>query len=200
MLNYLWGAMILIGILVAAFNGKMPEVTNGAINSSKEAVTTCITMLGILSMWCGLMEIAERSGLIKSLTEKMKPFLKFLFPELPPKNKAMDYIATNVIANILGLGWAATPAGIKAMEEMQKINKNKELASRSMCMFMVFNMSSLQLICVNLIAYRSSYNSANPSETIGAGIFATLVSTIVGVLFVKLIEPFYYSKKRREYK
>lgn len=194
MLNYLWGAMILIGVLTAAFNGKMPEVTNGAIDSSKEAVSTCITMLGVLSMWCGLMEIAERSGLIKSLSEKMKPFLKFLFPDVPEKNKALDYISTNVIANVLGLGWAATPAGIKAMEELQKINKTKEIASRSMCMFMIFNMSSLQLICVNLIAYRSQYNSVNPSETIGPGIFATIASTIAGVAFVKIIEPFYFRR------
>lgn len=196
MLNYLWGAMILIGIAVAAFTGKMPEVTNAAIDSSKEAVTTCITMLGVMAMWCGLMEIAERAGLIKSLSEKMKPFLRFLFPDVPEKNKALDYISTNVIANILGLGWAATPAGIKAMEELQKINKNKETASRAMCMFMIFNMSSLQLICVNLIAYRSQYNSVNPSETIGPGIFATLASTIAGILFVKIIEMFYYKNSR----
>lgn len=197
MLNYLWGAMILIGIAVAAFTGKMPEVTNAAIESSKEAVTTCITMLGVMAMWCGLMEIAERADLIKSLAKRMKPFLKFLFPDVPEKNKSLDYIATNVIANILGLGWAATPAGIKAMEELQKINKHKETASRAMCMFMVFNMSSLQLVCVNLIAYRSQYNSVSPSETIGPGIFTTLVSTIAGILFVKIIEIFYYKNENK---
>ncbi len=198
MLNYLWGAMILIGIAVAAFTGKMPDITNAAIESSKEAVTTCITMLGIMAMWCGLMEIAQRSGLIKTLTVKMKPFLKFLFPDVDEKNKALDCIATNVIANILGLGWAATPAGIKAMQELQKINKNKETASRAMCMFMVFNMSSLQLISVNIIAYRSQYNSANPSEIIGPGILTTLISTIAGILFVKIMEIFFYKNKKGE--
>lgn len=198
MLNYLWGAMILIGIATAAFTGKMPEVTNAAIDSSKEAVTTCITMLGVMALWCGIMEIAERAGLIKALAKKMKPFLRFLFPTVPENNKALDYISTNVIANILGLGWAATPAGIKAMEELQKINKEKEKASRAMCMFMVFNMSSLQLICVNLIAYRSQYESANPSEIIGPGIFATFVSTVAGIFFVKMLELLFYGNKRGE--
>jgi len=192
-LNYLWGGMILIGIITAAFTGKISNITNSAIDSSKEAITICITMTGILSMWTGLMKIAEKSGLIESLSHKMMPFLKFLFPEIPKGHKALEYISTNIIANIFGLGWAATPAGIKAMEEMQKLNSNKKYASRSMCMFMIFNMSSLQLICVNLIAYRTQYNSANPSEIIGPGIFATLVSTITGILFAKIVE-------RRKYK
>lgn len=192
MLNYIWGGMILIGIVVAAFNGRIPDITNAAIDSSKEAVTTCVTMLGILSMWTGLMQIAEKAGIIKELSKKMLPLLKFLFPEIPVKNKALQYISTNVIANLLGLGWAATPAGIKAMQEMQKFNTNKEIASRSMCMFMVFNMSSLQLISVNLIAYRAQYNSVNPSEIIGPGIFATLVSTVIGILVIKIIERWTY--------
>lgn len=192
MLNYLWGGMILIGIVVAAFTGKMPDVTNAAIDCSKEAITTCITMLGILSMWTGLMQIAEKSGLIKDLSKKMMPFLKFLFPDIPAKHKSLQYISTNVIANILGLGWAATPAGIKAMEEMQKLNTDKKIASKSMCMFMVFNMSSLQIVSVNLIAYRSQYNSANPSEIIGPGLIATLLSTIVGIGVIKIIERWNY--------
>lgn len=191
MLNYLWGVMILIGIAVAAFTGKMPDITNAAVDSSKEAVTTCITMLGIISMWTGLMKIAEEAGLIKVLSKKMMPFLRFLFPDIPKKHKSLEYIATNVIANIFGLGWAATPAGIKAMEEMQKLNVKKDTASKSMCMFMVFNMSSLQLICVNLIAYRSQYNSQSPSEIIGPGFFATFISTIAGIAITKVIERWY---------
>ena len=191
MLNYLWGVMILIGIAVAAFTGKMPDITNAAVDSSKEAVTTCITMLGIISMWSGLMKIAEEAGLIKVLSKKMMPFLRFLFPDIPKKHKSLEYIATNVIANIFGLGWAATPAGIKAMEEMQKLNLKKDTASKSMCMFMVFNMSSLQLICVNLIAYRSQYNSQSPSEIIGPGFFATFISTLAGIAITKIIERWY---------
>ncbi len=188
MLNYLWGGMILLGITIAAINGKMPEVTNAAIQSSKDAVGVCITMLGILAMWTGLMKIAEASGLIQKLSKKMMPFLKFLFPDVPKGHKSLDYISTNVIANIFGLGWAATPAGIKAMQELQTLNPNKKVASKSMCMFMVFNMSSLQIISVNLIAYRSQYNSVNPSEILGPGLLATLVSTVVAVFIVKVIE------------
>lgn len=190
MLNYLWGGMILIGILTAAFNGNMGNITNEAINSSKEAVTICITIMGVMSLWTGMMEIAERSGLMKNITLRLRPFLKYLFPELPEKSKAFDYIASNVIANFMGLGWAATPAGLKAMDEMQKLNPKKDTATRSMCMFMIFNMSSLQLVSVNIIAYRSQYNSVNPSEIIGAGIFATLVSTVAGILFAKAAEKF----------
>lgn len=192
MLNYLWGAMILIGIIVASFTGNMPQITNSIIDSSKEAVSTCITMLGIISMWTGIMEIAERSGLIKDLSQKMRPFLKYLFPDIPKNHKSLDYISTNVIANILGLGWAATPAGIKAMESLQTLNDKKDEASRSMCMFLVFNMSSLQLISVNLIAYRSQFNSQNPSEIIAPGLFSTLISTIVGILVIKIIEGWKY--------
>ncbi len=192
MLNYLWAGMILLGICVAAITGKLPEITNAAINSSKEAVTLCITMLGIMSMWTGLMKIAEKSGLITSLSNKMMPLLKYLFPDLYKNPKALNYISTNMIANMLGLGWAATPAGLKAMEEMQKVNIKKNEASKSMCMFMIINMSSLQLITVNIIAFRSQYESANPSEIIGPGILATLITTIVGVLFAKVCERRYF--------
>lgn len=188
MLTYIWSFMILIGIVVAAFTGNMQNVTNEIIASSKESVNVAITMLGVVSMWTGIMKICEYSGIIKHLSNKMKPFLHFLFPDIPKNHKSLEYISTNVIANIFGLGWAATPAGIKAMSEMQKLNPKKDTASKSMCMFMVFNMSSLQLFCVNLIAYRTQYNSQNPSEIIGPGIFATFVSTFVGITVVKMIE------------
>lgn len=191
MLNYLWAGMIFAGILTAAFTGNMEHITNGAIDSAKEAVNTIIIMTGVLSMWTGLMRIGEKSGLIEELSKKLMPFLKFLFPDVPKDHKAMKHIATNVIANMLGLGWAATPAGLLAMKELQTLNPHKEKASRAMCMFMVFNMSSLQLVSVNIIAYRSQYGSANPSEVIGPGLFATLVSTAAGIFIIKLIEMRY---------
>lgn len=192
MLNYLWGGMILFGIIVASFTGNMPKLTGAIIDSSKDAITTCITMLGIIAMWSGLMQIAEKSGLIGHLSKKMRPFLTYLFPDIPKNHKSLDYISTNTIANILGLGWAATPAGIKAMESMQTLNTQKDKASRSMCMFLVFNMSSLQIISVNIIAYRAQFNSQNVSEVIAPGLFATLVSTVVGITFIKLIERWRY--------
>lgn len=191
MLNYLWGSMILIGIMVAVFTGRVPDITNSALLSSKEAIQICLELMGVLCMWSGLMNIAEKAGLVSSLSRKMMPLLKYLFPDIPLKSQAFNYIATNMIANLLGLGWAATPAGLKAMEEMQKLNKNKNTATKSMCMFMVINMSSLQLITVNILSYRAKYGSLNPSEIIGPGILATIVSTIVGVTFVKIIERWY---------
>jgi spore maturation protein A len=188
MLNYIWGGMILIGLVVAAFTGRLQDVTNEAINSSKDAVMLCVTMLGIMSMWTGLMKIAEKSGLIEVLSNKLSPALKFLFPDIPKDHLAMKHIATNFIANILGLGWAATPAGLMAMEEMQKLNPKKDTASRSMCTFLIINMSSLQLVTMNILAYRSQYNSKNPSEVIGPGIITTIISSIASVIFCKAAE------------
>ena len=190
MLNYLWSGMILLAIVVAVLTGNLTEVTAAALDSAKEAVALCITILGVLSMWTGLMKIAERAGLVTNLAEKMKPLLVFLFPELPKGHPSFKYIATNFIANVLGLGWASTPAGLKAMEAMQKLNPNKDVATKSMRMFMVVNMSSLQLVTVSIIAYRMQYGSANPSEIIGPGILVTAISTIFAIIFCKVMDAF----------
>lgn len=192
MLNYLWGGMILVGILVGSFTGNLEAVTNETINSSKEAISLLLTMLGVISMWSGIMNIAEKAGLIDMLSKSMMPILKLLFKELDEKKdeKAFKYIATNMIANIFGLGMAATPAGINAMKEMQKKSSKdeKHIATNSMCMFMIINMSSLQIVTMNIIAYRSQYNSLSPSEIIGPGFITTLVSTFVGILSAKIFE------------
>jgi spore maturation protein A len=188
MLNYLWGGMILISIIIAAFTGNMESLTNATVNSAREAVTLCITILGVMSMWTGLMTVGERAGLIKALARKSKPVLRYLFPDLHKEHPAFDPIATNFVANILGLGWAATPSGLKAMEALQRENTEKDTATRSMRMFMIVNMSSLQIVSMNIIAYRMQYDSANPSEIIGPGLLATIFSTIVGVVFCKFLE------------
>ena len=127
MLNGLWAGMILIGIIFGAWNGKMPELTNAALDSSKDAVSLCITMLGVMAFWCGIMEIAEKAGLVKKAAEKLRPVIRFLFPQLPVENKANEQIAINFIANILGLGWAATPAGLKAMEALGELEEDRRL-------------------------------------------------------------------------
>ena len=121
MLNYIWAAMIAIGILYAALTGNMNAVANGALDAAGEAVQLCITMIGVMSLWVGLMEIASKSGLVGSLTRGIQPFITFLFPRIPKDHPARQYISTNIIANILGLGWACTPAGLKAMEELEKL-------------------------------------------------------------------------------
>ncbi|NLZ82520.1 MAG: nucleoside recognition protein [Clostridiales bacterium] len=183
MLNYLWGIMILMGIVVGVFNGRIDEVSNATLSSSKEAVTLCISMLGIMAMWTGLMEIAKKSGIVSSFTKGLRPILKFLFPDIPKDHIVNDYIASNMIANILGLGWAATPMGLMAMKELKKLNMDSDSASVDMCTLLIINISSLQLIPVNIIAYRSQYGSINPAEILGAGLLATLFSSFVGVAF-----------------
>lgn len=229
-LNVLWGGMVLVGILYAAFTGNMAEVTAAAIGSSKEAVSLCITMLGVVAMWSGLMEVASGSGLVARLTAGLEGVLDFLFPRIPAGHQARGYIALNMIANMLGLGWAATPAGLKAMEELakledergaaikhvpmkncnhktedkvedkmedrtedkaedQKVHRKSEtgIASDEMCTFLIINISSLQLIPVNIIAYRSQYVSVNPTAIIVPGLIATVFSTVAAVIFCKIM-------------
>lgn len=183
MLSYLWGIMIIIGIVVGALRGNISEVGNAAINSSKEAVSLCITMLGIMAMWMGMMQVAKKCGLVASFTKALRPVIRFLFPDLPKGHVVNEYIASNMIANILGLGWAATPMGLMAMKELKKLNENRETASCDMCTLLIVNISSLQLIPVNIIAYRSQYGSVNPAEILMSGIVATSISTLVGVIF-----------------
>ena len=194
--------MILIGVVYGAIAGKMAEVTNAALDSAGDAVSLCITMIGVMALWVGLMEIAQKSGLIAKLTRGIQPFIRFLFPRIPEGHPARESIATNLIANVLGLGWACTPAGLKAMEELAKlevergnpaylddgkgiVGKRERIASNEMCTFLILNISSLQLIPVNMIAYRSQYGSVNPAGIIAPAIVATFVSTAVAVVYCK---------------
>lgn len=196
MLNKLWGIMLLAGIIVAAFTGKTGEVGTAAIDSSKEAVTLCIAMLGVMSMWTGIMNVAKRAGLIDAMTKALRPALRFLFPDIPEGHVANEYISANMIANMLGLGWAATPYGLKAMEQMKELNGDSRVASADMCTFLIINISSLQLVPVNIIAYRSQYGAVSPTSIIGMGLAATLVSTAAGVIFATLARKF--SRKKRD--
>lgn len=203
MLNYMWAFMILIGVIYAAFTGNMSAVTNAALDSAGEAISLCITMAGVMALWMGLMEIGQKSGLIEKLTRGIGPFLSFMFPRIPKKHPAREYIATNIIANILGLGWACTPAGLKAMEALSHLEAERgnpeyleekgtlpagksRTASKEMCTFLILNISSLQLIPVNMIAYRSQYGSVNPAGIIGPSIVATAVSTLVAITYCKI--------------
>lgn len=216
MLNMIWALMILLAVVFAACTGQMSAVTDAALDSAGEAVSLCITMAGVVALWTGLMEIAREAGLIEKLTRGISPFLTFLFPRIPKKHPAREYIATNIIANVLGLGWACTPAGLKAMEELAKLEaergtkgyaveepatrrveqtgdkkngkreETQRRASNEMCGFLILNISSLQLIPVNMIAYRSQYGSARPAAVIAPAIAATLVSTLTAVIYCKI--------------
>ena len=197
MLNYLWAGMTLTGILWGALHGQMTAVTDGAIQASKEAVTLCITMLGVMTLWTGVLEIGHRAGLVDQLARKMGPVLTFLFPRLDPDGEARKQISVNMIANILGLGWAATPAGLKAMEELKKVEEERRkggaarqegTASNEMCTFLIINISSLQLIPMNMIAYRSQYGSVNPTAIVGPALAATFISTVVAVIFCRIMD------------
>lgn len=198
MLNILWAGMIIIGVIFAAFTGQMAVVTTAALDSAKEAVTLCITMIGVMSFWVGMMEIAKEGGIIEAASRKLGPLIHFLFPRLPKGHPAGEHIAVNMIANVLGLGWAATPAGLKAMEELEKLEgdrRNKKIskipigmANNEMCNFLILNISSLQLIPVNVIAYRSQYGSVNPTAIVGPAILATAISTLAAVIFCKIFD------------
>ena len=200
MLNGLWAFMMIAGIIYGSFNGNIQAVTEAAFQSAGEAVSLCITMLGIMSFWTGILKIGERAGVIEALTRKMTPLIHFLFPELPCGHPAVGSISANLIANVLGLGWAATPAGLQGMQALAELEQERRMkrapgkarkpgvASNEMCTFLIMNISSLQLIPINVIAYRSQYGSVNPAAIVGAGIVATTVSTLAGVVYCKIMD------------
>lgn len=186
-MNYLWGGMIVVGVIYAVLTGNLDAVTEQALVSAKEAISLCLTMAGAMAFWVGIMRIAERAGMIESAAQKMGPFLTFLFPSVPKSSgKARTQIATNMVANVLGLGWAATPAGLSAMKELRKLEVDTGAATDAMCDFLILNISSLQLIPVSIIAYRSQYGSVAPASIVGPAILATCVSTGAAVLFIKI--------------
>lgn len=194
MLNGLWAGMVLIGILWGAFQGTLAAVTDGALQATKDAVTLSITMLGIMSFWSGILNIGEKAGLLEQLTKKIQPLICFLFPNIPQGHSALNHISINLIANMLGLGWAATPAGLKAMEALRLLEEERKgpafraCASDEMCTFLIINVSSLQLIPINMLAYRSQYGSTDPALITGPVLFATALSTMAAILFVKYMQ------------
>lgn len=205
---YLWGGMLLIGIVYGVLAGNVDEVTKAFVSCSGEAVSLCISMAGITAMWTGMMKIAENSGLVTELAAKMRPLLRFLFPKLDTESKAAHYICLNFLSNVLGLSWASTSSGLCAMKELKELQLQKEnaekntedsgkkdavknssmIASNEMCTFLIINVSSLQLIPVNMIAYRAKYGSADPTAIVGPAILATAVSTAVAVIFCKVVQ------------
>ena len=192
---YLWGGMILIGIIYGAITGNLQAVTESVVESSKEAVTLCITMAGITAMWTGIMKIAEMTGLVRQLSQGLRPLIKLLFPRLPENSKAGRYISVNFLSNFLGLSWASTSSGLMAFQELDKITREEcqkygetktrgtPIASREMCTFLIINVSSLQLIPISVIAYRAQYGSVQPAAIVGPAILATGISTLTAVIF-----------------
>lgn len=193
MLNYLWGGMFLAGIIYGAFAGTLPQITEGLLSGAKEAVELCLSVAGIVAFWTGLMTVAKETGLLRGIAAAMRPFLLWMMPELKNQEAALEAVSVNLAANILGLGWAATAAGLTAMEELDKMrdirekNSREKTATEEMCVLLILNISSLQLIPVSTIAYRSQYGSTDPVAVAGPGFLATLASTLAAIVFCRVL-------------
>jgi len=188
MLNYIWAGMLIIGVVTGFLTGRVDEVTKALIDSSKGAVDLAIALLGVLCLWTGIMEIASRAGIIGLISNFIRPVTKFLFPGVPKEHPAQACMVMNIVANFLGLGNAATPLGLKAMTELQKINKNKSSATNDMCMFLILNTTSIQLIPATLIALRTAAGSTNPTAIITVVWITSLATTITGITAAKVFE------------
>ena len=178
--------MIVIGIIYGIITGHIKEVSLASIDSSKEAISVCISMFGVISFWMGILQIAKKSGLMSSMTKMIMPLLKILFCDIPEDHIVNEYICSNFIMNFFGISWAATPPGLKAMKELSKLNNNSYKISNNMCTFLIINMSSLQLIPINILAYRSQYGSVNPASILGVSITSTTTATLAAIAFSKV--------------
>ncbi|WP_409346561.1 nucleoside recognition domain-containing protein [Paenibacillus sp. MBLB4367] len=182
MVNFIWLFFILAGFVVAAINGNIEAVTQAVFDGAKTGVTVCFGLISILVFWLGIMRIAEDAGLLEKLAKLLRPLVRFLFPGIPADHPALGYIMSNMSANILGLGNAATPMGIKAMQELQKLNGHKEIASPAMCTLLALNTSSITLVPTTLIAIRMNFQSLNPAEIVGTTLIATAISTTAAIV------------------
>ncbi len=182
MVNWIWLFFIVASVVVAAITGKMDAVTQAAFEGAKSGVTVSFGLISIMVFWLGMMRIAEDAGLLQKLARMLGPIVRKLFPDVPRNHPAIGYIMSNLSANLFGLGNAATPMGIKAMQELQKLNPDPETATPAMCTLLALNTSSITIIPTTLIAIRMNYGSANPAEIIGTTLAATFVATSAAIL------------------
>ncbi|MBG9911387.1 spore maturation protein [Bacillus xiamenensis] len=194
MVNLIWVFLTVIGLVYAMFNGTMQEVNEAIFKGSKEAVTISIGLISVLVFWLGLMKIAEEAGLLQFFSKLCRPFISKLFPDIPANHPAMGYILSNLMANFFGLGNAATPIGIKAMEQMKALNGGKNEASRSMITFLAVNTSSITLVPTTVIAIRMTYGADQPTDIVGPTVLATLISGIGAIIIDRY---FHYRRSRR---
>ncbi len=181
MLNAIWLILLATGILVAAINGNIEVVTEAALGAARGAVQVCFDLIGVMALWLGIMRIAEKAGMVQGLARLMRPLMVRLFPSVPANHPAMGAIILNLSANILGLGNAATPFGMKAMQELQNLNQGSDKASPAMCTFLAMNTSCITLIPATIIGVRLSFGSSNPAEIVGPCIFATGIAMFLAV-------------------
>ncbi len=198
MLNYIWLFLVVVSIIVGGINGRIQEVTEAAFNMAKVSVDISFGLIGIMALWLGIMKIAQEGGLVKMLARVLKPIMSRLFPDVPPEHPAMGAMILNISANWLGLSNAATPLGLKAMEELQKINPKKDTATNAMVLFLGINTASITLIPATMIAVRVQLGSRNPWEIIGTTIFASTMATITAIIASKVYEKLPFFKMRPE--
>ena len=191
MINYIWFAMIFLGILFGVFTGNGEGISNAIINSTQSTVTFMVGLVGLMCFWCGVMKVAEKSGLTEKLAKLLKPVLKLIFKDAARDEKALGAIVMNITANMMGLGNAATPFGIKAMEEMDRLNMEKGRASNDMVLFLVLNAACIQLLPSTVISIRSAAGSTNPGIIILPAIISTTVAAIVGILCCKILQKYF---------
>ena len=188
MINYIWAALIVAGVIVGIVTGNAQVVENAAIEGAKEAALLCISLMGAYALWLGLLNIAKEAGLIETIATHMRRIIRALFPDVSKDSEASGYITLNIVANMLGMGNAATPFGLKAMKALQLQNPQKQRATDSMCMLLIINASSVQLLPLTVIALRRAAGSSAPAEIVLSALLATTVTTTVGILMGKLLQ------------
>jgi len=188
MLNYIWLGLLLAGVLIGGFTGRLPEVTTGALDGAKNAVTLAIGLVGIMALWLGIMRLAERSGLMQIIARAIRPLMRRLFPDVPPEHPAMGAMVMNIAANMLGLGNSSTALGLRAMGHLESLNPNPGTATNAMCTFLAINTSSVQLIPATAVAILAAAKSKDPTAIIGTALIATSCAAMAGVVSVKLLE------------
>ena len=199
MLNYIWLTMVIVAVVLGGINGKIEEVTKSAIDAATGAVTIAIGLIGVMALWLGIVKIAEDSGLMSLLARAIAPIMKRLFPDVPPGHPAMGSMTMNIAANMLGLSNAATPLGIKAMEDLETLNKTPGIATNAMCTFLTINTAGLQLIPATMISIMAAAGSRDPAAIIGTTIGASCCALIVGVITAKILERLpIFSIRRQE--
>lgn len=188
MLNYIWLSLVIVAVVLGGINGKIDDVTKAAIDAAGNSVTLSIGLIGVMALWLGIMKIAEESGLMVLVSRGIAPLMRWLFPEIPPGHPAMGSMLMNIAANMLGLSNAATPLGLKAMEDLDSLNKNPGVATNAMCMFLAINTAGVQLVPASMIALMASAGSKEPTAIIGTTIAATTMALISGLLAAKILE------------
>src|SRR2546423_9307041 len=198
MLNWIWVALVVLAVAIGGWNDRLNEVTAGAFDGAKTAVTIALGLIGVMALWLGVMRLAERAGLVQRIAAGLRPVMRRLFPDVPPEHPAMGSMLMNMAANMLGLGNAATPLGLRAMRDLETLNSRPGVASNPMCTFLAINTASVQLIPTTAIALLASAGSARPTVIVGTAFFATLCAATVSVLSSKFFERLSFFQPRRE--